>query len=96
MNTTNNNNNNTLLFQITKEELMQDFEQVVYKVLEKLQRNQVSKNEKEFYTREETAKLLDVSLTTLFHWNNQGILKTKKMGKRVYYSKSDVLSQLDR
>ena len=30
----------------------------------------------EFLTREETSKLLHVSNTTLFHWNNQKILVT--------------------
>lgn len=69
--------------------------------IQKLVREELEKiipthsEEKELYTREQTAKLLNVSLTTLFHWNNQGILKTKKLGKRVYYSKSDVLSKLD-
>ena len=83
------------LITISKEELMQDFEQIVRKVLEKMQQDQSAKDEKEFYTREETAKLLNVSLTTLFNWNNEGILKTKKIGKRVYYSKSEVLARLN-
>lgn len=83
------------LLTISKEELMQDFEQIVRKVLEKMQQDQSAKDEKEFYTREETAKLLNVSLTTLFNWNNDGILKTKKIGKRVYYSKNEVLARLN-
>lgn len=83
------------LIQISKEELMQDFEKIVYKVLEKMQLDQSSKNEKDFYTRDETAKLLNVSLTTLFHWNNDGVLKNKKIGKRVYYSKNEVLARLN-
>lgn len=83
------------LIAISKEELMQDFEQIVRKVLEKMQQDQSAKDEKEFYTREETAKLLNVSLTTLFNWNNEGILKTKKIGKRVYYSKNEVLARLN-
>ena len=83
------------LITISKEELMQDFEQIVRKVLEKMQQDQSAKDEKEFYTREETAKLLNVSLTTLFNWNNEGILKTKKIGKRVYYSKNEVLARLN-
>lgn len=83
------------LITISKEELMQDFEQIVRKVLEKMQEDQSAKDEKEFYTREETAKLLNVSLTTLFNWNNEGILKTKKIGKRVYYSKNEVLARLN-
>lgn len=83
------------LISISKDELMQEFEQIVYKVLEKMQQDQGIKDQKEFYTREETAKLLDVSLTTLFHWNNDGTLKNTKIGKRVYYSKNEVLARLN-
>jgi hypothetical protein len=81
------------LMQIDIESFGQFIQKLVREELEKI--IPVKSEEKEFYTREETAKLLNVSLTTLFHWNNQGVLKTKKLGKRVYYSKSDVLSQLD-
>ncbi|SEH27467.1 MULTISPECIES: helix-turn-helix domain-containing protein [Chryseobacterium] len=83
------------LISISKDELMNEFEQIVYKVLEKMQQDQAPKDQKEFYTREETAKLLDVSLTTLFHWNNDGTLKNTKIGKRVYYSKNEVLARLN-
>ncbi|SIQ67221.1 helix-turn-helix domain-containing protein [Chryseobacterium sp. RU33C] len=93
MNTTN-NNNNTLLFQITKEELMQDFEQVVRKVVNQIQVEQTSKDEKQVYTRKETSELLNVSYTTLHNWKVQGILIPTKLGKIVYYSKDKVLSRL--
>lgn len=83
------------LIQISKEELMQDFEKMIQKALEKLNLSKESQTEKEFYTREETAKLLNVSFTTLFHWNNQGILQAKKRGKRVYYSKTDIQAHLN-
>ncbi|MBB6372556.1 helix-turn-helix domain-containing protein [Chryseobacterium shigense] len=81
------------LMQIDINSFGQFIQKLVREELEKI--IPVQSEEKEFYTREETAKLLNVSLTTLFHWNNQGVLKAKKLGKRVYYSKSDVLSQLD-
>jgi hypothetical protein len=81
------------LMQIDLDSFGQFIQKLVREELEKY--NPIQSDEKEFYTREETAKLLNVSLTTLFHWNNQGILKTKKLGKRVYYSKSDVLSHLN-
>ncbi|REC62953.1 DNA-binding protein [Chryseobacterium pennae] len=89
-------NNNTLLVQMTKDELMQDFEQVVRKVVNQMQVDrQTSKDEKLALTRDETAELLDVSLTTLHNWNKQGILKpSAKVGKRVYYSKDEVLARL--
>ncbi len=81
------------LMQIDLDSFGQFIQKLVREELEKI--IPVKSEEKEFYTREETAKLLNVSLTTLFHWNNQGVLKTKKLGKRVYYSKCDVLSQLN-
>ncbi|WP_160136253.1 helix-turn-helix domain-containing protein [Chryseobacterium sp. c4a] len=95
-NNNNNNGDNRPLFQLTKEELMQDFEQVVRKVVNQMQvEQQTSKDEKQVYTRVETAELLNVSVTTLHNWNKQGILKpSAKVGKRVYYSKDEVLSRL--
>jgi len=80
--------------QITVEELGKFIDEKVSKAIEKLTLEKKSE-EKPVYTRDETAKLLDVSLTTLFHWNNQGILKAKKIGKRVYYSKTDVQAHLN-
>lgn len=46
-------------------------------------------------TRDETAKMLNVSLTTLFHWNRNKILQAKKIGSRVYYLKNDVMDKLN-
>ncbi len=64
--------NNQLLVQMTKDELMQDFEQVVRKVVNQMQvEQQALKNEKMTYTRYETAKLLNVSLTTLHNWEKK-------------------------
>lgn len=91
----NNNGDNRPLFQLTKEELMQDFEQVVRKIVNQMQVEQVSKDEKLALTRDETAGLLHVSLGTLNNWDKQGILKPSgRIGKRVYYSKEDVLAKL--
>ncbi|OPB95976.1 hypothetical protein BAS10_10050 [Elizabethkingia meningoseptica] len=80
--------------QITVEELGKFIEEKVCKAFENFVLTKKSE-EKSVYTRDETAKLLDVCLTTLFHWNKQGILKAKKIGKRVYYSKTDVQTLLN-
>ena len=45
-------------------------------------------------TREEVCKLLKVSNTTLFHWNNDKVLVNNKIGRRVYYMKADVMARL--
>ncbi|MBL3548123.1 helix-turn-helix domain-containing protein [Chryseobacterium sp. KMC2] len=94
MNNTNTNSDNRPLFQLTKEELMQDFEQIVRKVVNQIQVEQVSKDEKEFYTRKETSEHLNVSYSTLHNWRKSGILTPIKMGAKVYYSKDEVLSRL--
>ncbi|WP_419488747.1 helix-turn-helix domain-containing protein [Chryseobacterium bernardetii] len=80
------------LMQIDIESFGQFIQKLVREELEKV--IPMQSEEKEFYTREETAKLLNVSLTTLFHWNNDGTLKNTKIGKRVYYSKNEVFSKL--
>ncbi len=48
-----------------------------------------------YLTRTDASKLLGKSFTTLFHWNNKGILKTVKMGKNVYYRYEDIVKMLE-
>lgn len=48
----------------------------------------------ELLTREEVTKILKVSYTTLFHWNNSGELSAQKIGKRVYYQRSIIMDKL--
>jgi excisionase family DNA binding protein len=48
----------------------------------------------EILTRKEVCKLLKISNTTLFNWNNNKTLENHKIGHRVYYRKSDVLTLL--
>ncbi len=48
----------------------------------------------ELLTRDEVAKILKVSYTTLFHWNNDGTLPAQKIGKRVYYQRSIIMDKL--
>ncbi len=50
----------------------------------------------ELLTRQEVAKMLGVTLTTLFHWNNKGILPTIKIGNKVRYRRSDVEKALQK
>ncbi|MDV4068936.1 helix-turn-helix domain-containing protein [Elizabethkingia anophelis] len=79
--------------QITIEELGDFIEEKIASAIKKS--TIISKSEeKPLYTRQETAELLDVSLTTLHNWNKAGILNAKKMGSRVYYSKEEVMALL--
>ncbi len=49
----------------------------------------------ELLTREEVAKMLKVSYTTLFLWNRDNKLEAKKIGKRVFYLRSEVMNRLN-
>ena len=51
---------------------------------------------KRFITRKETARLLHVNYTTLWRWNKQGYLRSRKVGGRhVMYKYSDVMALLN-
>ncbi|MGK4566924.1 helix-turn-helix domain-containing protein [Flavobacterium sp. 3HN19-14] len=49
----------------------------------------------ELLTREETSKLLKVSFTTLFHWNNDSTLPAHKIGRKVFYLRNEVMNKLN-
>ena len=51
---------------------------------------------KRFITRKETARLLHVNYTTLWRWNRDGYLRSRKIGGRhVMYKLSDVMALLN-
>jgi hypothetical protein len=66
------------------------------KINQALEKFQSSTNnaipEKEFYTRDEVAKLLNISYGTFME--KKGILEPVKIGNRVYYPKIEVFSKL--
>lgn len=45
-------------------------------------------------TREETAKMLSISLVTLWTWDKNDIIQSYRIGGKVRYKKSDVLNAL--
>lgn len=46
--------------------------------------------------REETAKLLGISTVTLWKWTSKNILPAFRMGKKIFYKKSEVLNALQK
>ncbi|WP_268847829.1 helix-turn-helix domain-containing protein [Flavobacterium aestivum] len=45
-------------------------------------------------TREETAKMLSVSLVTLWDWTRKDIIPAYRIGNKIRYKKSEVLKSL--
>jgi excisionase family DNA binding protein len=59
-----------------------------------IQLNPIVEND-EVLSRKQASELLNVSYTTLFHWNNDKTLPAQKIGKRVYYQKSAIMEKLN-
>lgn len=65
-------------------------------VLKDFANNLQSKNNDLLLSREETAKMLSVSLVTLWDWTKKNIIPAYRIGNKVRYKKSEVLSALQK
>lgn len=54
----------------------------------------LSEQTDQLLTREETAKLLSVSLVTLWDWTKKDIIPAYRIGNKIRYKKSEVLKSL--
>lgn len=93
-------NKESLLVQLNVGDLQQIIQEAVKNELERITKviqmhPKDSQIESNIITREETAKMLKVSLTTLYFWNKNKILEAKKINSRVYYLKDKVLEKLN-
>ena len=85
----------TQITEVNIDDFMTMLDEKINQALEKFQSSTNNAiPEKEFYTRDEVAKLLNISYATLHLWKKKGILEPVKIGNRVYYPKIAVLSKL--
>ena len=85
----------TQITEVNIDDFMTMLDEKINQALEKFQSSTNNAiPEKEFYTRDEVAKLLNISFGTLHNWKKEGILEPVKIGNRVYYPKIEVLSKL--
>lgn len=70
------------------EQLQKDILSVIKKNLNKLPK--YLKQEEEYLTREEVAKLLKVNKSTVSNWKTSGTLNAYGLGGRVYFKKSEI------
>ena len=59
-------------------------------------KNLQTNNHDTLLTREETAKMLSISLVTLWQYDKQNILPSYKIGTKKRYKKSEVLAALQK
>jgi excisionase family DNA binding protein len=55
-----------------------------------------TKEQSEYLSRKEVAKLLKITLPTLHDWTKCGYLRAYKMGTRVLYKESEVIATLEK
>ena len=85
----------TQITEVNIDDFMTMLDEKINQALEKFQSSTNNAiPEKEFYTRDEVAKLLNISYATLHLWKKKGILEPVKIGNRVYYPKIEVFSKL--
>lgn len=86
-----------MVVQLTVDQLQEIISNAVILGLQEHQKSVIINDEPEsdiLLTRDEVSHLLNVSYPTLWSWNNKGILKAKKIGKKVFYNKEDVMRHL--
>ncbi|MBK8947180.1 MAG: helix-turn-helix domain-containing protein [Ignavibacteriae bacterium] len=82
--------NQVLLFPMSRSELQTLIKQSMSEVLE------ISKsvNQKDLLSTKELCEFLGISSATLSKWKRENRIPFKKMARRIFYSRSDVLKSL--
>ena len=62
--------------------------------LDDLKKELQLKEPEQLLTREQTAKLLQVNLSTLWHWERKGKIQSFGIGNRRYYKRNEILESL--
>lgn len=75
------------------QKLLQEVE-FIKKELQNLSLNYLPTEAVELLTRNETAKFLKISLSTLWNWTRLKHLKSYGIGNKVYYKKHEILEAL--
>ena len=86
-------NNEILFSQIPISELKIFIQESVKEEMLKLSIS-LSQPETEFITRQETCKILGISLPTLNDWTKQGLIPGYRISSRVRYKKNEIVEAL--
>ena len=89
-------NNIVQIEQMNAALIMERFERIENALAELTKSKANDKGGDDLLTREEVAKLLNISLMTVHAWTNEGVLIAYKIGRRVYYKRQEVENALTR
>lgn len=62
---------------------------VIRQEIENIKQHREAKKDADLISRKEAAKILEINLSTLHIWTEDGALFKTKRGRRVYYRRSD-------
>ncbi len=80
------------MYNIDADELVNKIKRIVEKTIN--EQKEVISMEVEFLTREETARILKIDLTTLYRWTCKGILSQYGLGSKRYYLRTEIEQKL--
>ncbi len=86
----------TYVHHTTPEEFKKELIEGVNETLENFRNSIEIASSDKLLTREETSELLSISLTTLWSWTKKNILPAYRIGNKVRYKQSEVLSALQK
>jgi len=84
------NQNSILLNQVTPEQLVNAFTKVVDAKFDELKKGFEPKTPTDLLTRQETADLLKINLSTLYHWVRAKKIPAYGISGRVYFKRHEV------
>lgn len=86
--------NTTMLHGISPEELTEKILNGVKIQIEQFKKEIGAPEKTEFFTRQETAAYLKISLFCLHDWVKKGILRPYKMGNKTFFERKEIENKL--
>lgn len=80
----------------TSEEFTKQLESSIRLTVEACLKNIERPTQNRLLTREETAKLLSISLVTLWKWTNDNVIPAHRIGNRVRYKEVEIIEALQK
>jgi predicted DNA-binding transcriptional regulator AlpA len=87
--------NSVILQNVTYEQFVKLMSDVFREQLKEFKKELNTKADNDdLLTREQTATLLQINLSTLYHWTNKGRVKPYRLLNKVYYKRSEIMASL--
>ena len=83
---------NQVFISLSKSELTDIINSAVKEALAKNANRESSNDSEKLMSRQEAATFLKISLVTLHDWTKHSILKSYKIGGRIYYKQDELIS----